>query len=145
MTPTDSPAATTPAHLAAANGGEAIVFSQPDRRFRGPAYNYIRASDRLPDYEQIADVEDPVCKVKLFIPGSRFTYYVCAITDYEGMLVLSGFCVSALGPDCDAFEDAGLLDIANARANGLPAERDLHFTPARVSEIKAAVEQGQMP
>jgi len=66
------------------NGSATITYSQPDHRFKGPAYNYIRASDQLPSYEQIADVRDPLCKVKLFLAASRFTYYVAAVTDYDG-------------------------------------------------------------
>jgi hypothetical protein len=136
------------ADSAAANGEAkplALTYSQPDSRFKGPAYNYIRASDRLPTYPQIADVGDPACKVKLFLPGSRFTYYICAVTDYAGTLVLSGFCVSALEPSYDGFEDANLQEIAATRLMGLPIERDLHFTPSPLSEIKAALERGQTP
>jgi hypothetical protein len=123
----------------------ALVYSQPDGRFTGPAYDYIRASDALPNYDGIAAIADPLCKVKLFLPGSRFTYYVCAVTDYGGMLVLSGFCMSPSDPRFDGFEDAGLEEIAKARVLALPIERDLHFTPMRVSAIEAAVTQGKTP
>ena len=43
--------------------------------------------------------------MKLFQPGSRWTYYVCAASEYEGIEgpVLTGYCVSPLGPDCDEF------------------------------------------
>ncbi len=122
-----------------------IVYSQSDGRFTGPAYDYIRASDALPNYDGIAETDDPLCKVKLFLPGSRFTYYVCAVTDYDKTLVLSGFCMSPLDPDYDGFEDASLEEIATTRVIGLPLERDLHFTPMRVSEIEAALARQQTP
>jgi hypothetical protein len=32
----------------------------------------------LPSYGEMADERDPLCRIKLFQPGSRFTYYVCA-------------------------------------------------------------------
>jgi hypothetical protein len=54
-----------------------LVFSQA-APFTGAAYEYLRADDALPSYREIADEQDPLCRVKLFQPGSRFTYYVCA-------------------------------------------------------------------
>jgi Protein of unknown function (DUF2958) len=122
-----------------------IVYSQPDRRFKGHAYNYIRAADRLPTYPEISDVADPLCKVKLFLPAGRFTYFVAAVTDYEGTLVLSGYGISALDPHFDGFEDASLEEIARARAGGLPVERDLHFTALTVKELEARIARGATP
>jgi hypothetical protein len=132
-------------NVATLNGGMTITYSQPDQRFRGPAYNYIRASDQLPTYEQIADVKDPLCKVKLFLAGSRFTYYVAAVTDYDGMYVLSGYCVSPLEPSYDAFEDASLQEIAGVRVGGIPLERDLHFHPLHLKALQALITGGRRP
>ena len=116
----------------------AMVFSQA-APFTGAAYDYLRANDALPTYREIAEDPDPLCRVKLFQPGSRWTYYVCAATEYEGIEgpVLTGYCVSPLGPDCDEFGDQGLAEIAAVRLRGLPPERDLHFEPMRVSEMVA--------
>jgi hypothetical protein len=77
--------------------------------------------------------------VKLFLPGSRWTYYVCAASAYEGVEgpVLTGFCPSPLGPDCDEFGDQPLAEIARVRVGGLPPERDLYFESGRLSEIEA--------
>jgi hypothetical protein len=118
----------------------AVVFSQA-APFTGAAYDYLRADDALPTYHEVADNEDPLCRIKLFQPGSRWTYYVCAATEYEGIdgPVLTGYCVSPLGPDCDEFGDQGLGEIAGVRVGGLPPERDLHFEPMRVSEVEAFV------
>jgi hypothetical protein len=132
-------------NVATLNEGTAITYSQPDHRFKGPAYNYIRASDQLPTYEQIADVVDPLCKVKLFLAASRFTYCVAAVTDYDGMLVLSGYCVSPLQPSYDAFEDASLQEIASVRVRGIPLERDLHFRPLRLRALQAQLASGRRP
>ena len=116
-----------------------LVFSRA-APFTGAAYEYLRADDALPSYRDIADEADPLCRVKLFHPGSRWTYYVCAATEYEGIEgpVLTG-CVSSLGPDCDEFGDQGLAEIAGVRLGGLPPERDLHFEPMRLSEVEAYV------
>jgi hypothetical protein len=132
-------------NLATLNRSATLTYSQPDQRFKGPAYNYIRTSDQLPTYEQIADVPDPLCKVKLFLAASRFTYYVAAVTDYDGTLVLSGYCVSPLQPSYDAFEDASLQEIAGVRARGIPLERDLHFRPLRLRALQALIAGGRRP
>lgn len=116
-----------------------IVYSNP---FSGkPAYKYLRASDKLPTYDELlkdlepsADPDDIVCKVKLFHPMSRMTYYVYAATDYSGQIILSGFMVSPLGPDCDEEGDVDIEELANLRP--LPVERDLHWKPKKFSDIR---------
>lgn len=121
-----------------------VVFTQPDRRFSGkPAYKYLRATDRLPSYDAMG--EDPMVKVKLFTSG-RYTLYVCAATDYgDGQIVVTGHVLSALGPDCDEFGDASMNELAALRARpfGLPVERDIHFTPMRLSELRAKLAKGE--
>lgn len=119
---------------------------QPDARFRGPAYDYLRASDDLPTYDQLpdADIDDWVCKVKLFLTGSRWTYFAAAATwygDYRVDPVLSGWVYSPLGPDGDEWGDTSLMEIMALRdpvAHLLPVERDLHFRPSTVRQIRAA-------
>ncbi len=54
-----------------------VVFGQA-APFTGPAYDYLRADDALPSYSEIADEADPLCRVKLFQPGSRVSYSVAA-------------------------------------------------------------------
>jgi Protein of unknown function (DUF2958) len=122
-----------------------LSYRQPDARFRGAAYEYVRVADRLPSYDQIAADDDPLCRVKLFLPGSRFTYYACALTDYDGMLVLSGYVLSPLDLHFDAFEDASIAEIAAVRVNGLPAERDLHFQPLRLRDLEGELKAGRIP
>lgn len=122
------------------------TYSQPDRRFRGPAYNYLRKSDKLPTYEQIADEGDPICRVKLFSPSGRYTYYVAAATNYEGQTspTLTGYVLSPLGPDADEWGDAPIGEMANVKGPfGLPIERDIHFKPMRLSEIQQALADGK--
>jgi hypothetical protein len=116
----------------------AMVFSQA-APFTGAAYDYLRADDALPTYREIADEHDPLSRVKLFPPGSRSTYYVCAVNEYEGIEepVLTGYCVSPLAPEHDEFDDQALAEVARVRVAGLPPERDLYFEPRRLSEIEA--------
>jgi hypothetical protein len=50
-----------------------VVFCQAVP-FTGAAYEYLRADDALPTYREIADEQDPLCRVKLFQPFSRWTF-----------------------------------------------------------------------
>jgi hypothetical protein len=117
-----------------------LVFSQA-APFSGAAYQYRRAGDALPSFRRIANEPDPLCRVKLFQPGSRWIYYVCAASEYEGVEapVLTGFCVSPLGPHCDELGDQPLAEITRVRVAGLPPERDLYFEPVRLSRVEAHV------
>jgi hypothetical protein len=117
-----------------------VVFSQA-APFTGAAYQYLRGDDALPAYREIADEHDRVCRVKLFQPFSRWTFYLVAATEYDGIVgpVVTGYCISPLGPDCDEFGDQALTEIAAVRVHGVPPERDLHFEPVRLSELEAHI------
>lgn len=101
-------------------------------------YRYITEADEIPTYPEIAQDADPVAKVRLFLPNTRFAYYAFALTEYGDMPVLSGYCVSPLGPDCDEEGDMGAAELLELRDPVLhmPVERDLDWTPRSLSEIK---------
>jgi len=121
-------------------------LNSPIPEFQGPAYDYILNADELPTYPELPDADDEmVCKVKLFVPASRWTYYVVAITDYDGTPVMTGFCLSPHGNDCDEFGDQSLDEMAGVRVLGLPPERDLYFEPKSLREIRSAIADGQTP
>jgi|NGEPerStandDraft_6_1074524.scaffolds.fasta_scaffold221711_2 hypothetical protein len=102
------------------------------RAFAGDAYIYVRAGE-LPAIDDA--VADPLCKVKLFHPFTRFTYYAYALTEYPGAgPVLTGL-VTGLGED--EVGDTALRDIAELRVAHLPPERDLHWHPAPLSQVSA--------
>lgn len=108
------------------------AYQHPDRRFRGPAYRYLRPEDRLPAYDDLPGSERVIAKVRLFHPFSRLVYYVVAVTDYSGQLVLSGFQIGPLPGS--SFGDSSMEELATVRSP-LPIERDLDFEPRRLSEI----------
>lgn len=123
-----------------------MEFRNPDPRFTGPAYHYLRDSDELPTQQECWREEYPLVRVKLFHTASRWTYYAYAATVYEGIdgPVLSGYCVSALGPDCDEMGDQGLLELCQPLGPfGLPVERDLSFRPIKLDTLLERLRAGQ--
>jgi hypothetical protein len=116
-----------------------VLFSQ-SAPFSGPAYQYLRADDALPSHREIADQADPLCRVKLFQPGSRWTYYVCAATERRHRRAGADRLLRLPArAHCDEFGSLALAEIAALRVRGLPPERDLHFAPAWLSVVEAHV------
>ena len=75
---------------------------------------------------------DAIAHGKFFSAFGRYTFY---ITEFDGEDTLFGYCVSALGPDCDEWGYASLRELAEARFGPAPAiERDCHYDPAPVKE-----------
>lgn len=104
-------------------------------------YRYITDQDEISTYPEIKQDEDPVAKVRLFLPNTRFAYYAFALTEYDDMQVLTGYCVSPLGPDCDEEGDMAVAELLGLRDPLLhmPVERDLDWTPRPLSEIKEII------
>jgi hypothetical protein len=48
--------------------------------------------------------------VKLFFPGGRYTLYVTEGEDLGDDVNLFGYCISALGPDCDEWGYSSLAE-----------------------------------
>lgn len=75
--------------------------------------------------------------VKYFFPSGRYTLYVTeAEFDAEDTL-LYGYCISALGPDCDEWGYASLEELRTLRVRSLTIERDLHFPIAAQTVAEA--------
>ena len=89
---------------------------------------------RLPAMRATEMIEDPVAHVRFFF-GGRGAFYATEYDHATGEMF--GFMVSVLGPDCD---ELGYLTLRELQATqGMlfgGAERDLHFTPAPLSEIR---------
>lgn len=97
--------------------------------WKGPAYHYIRESDRLPSTAEAIEQADPLLRVKLFggpgtwwiagfDPETRIAYGVAEIQERE-------------------VGDFDLDEIVELRIKpwGLPVERDLHWRPTRLSVV----------
>lgn len=95
---------------------------------RGPAYRYIRASDKLP---RVADCETPtMARVKLFDPTGSWTWYISA---YDPDTRLAFGLVDGFEKEYGAFYMPELVDFRGRFR--LPLERDLHWTPTPMAEI----------
>ena len=117
--------------------GGRVLSPLPGPPFRGPAYEYIRADDRVPPLgAQGGCGDEAIAHVKLFVPGSRWTLFICEHDPAEALVF--GWVVSPLGPDCDEWGYASLHEIARVRVPlGQPPERDLDFAPKPVREARA--------
>ncbi len=86
---------------------------------------------------EIVPTDEKVAVAKFFDPCGRYTYYVVeGEKTEEGDFEFFGYCISPLGPDCDEWGYASLNELAGVRNRfGLGIERDLHFTPTKISEL----------
>jgi hypothetical protein len=78
--------------------------------------------------------------VKFFFPAGRYTFYVTEARAEGEDWDFFGYCVSALGPDCDEWGYAALSELQSVNVRGLTVERDLHLPHATrtVAELLAA-------
>lgn len=86
----------------------------------------------LPKWRKTANVDDPEANVKLFLPGTRWTWYV---VEFDGEDSIFGLVVGD-------FVEAGYFSLAELESIrtpffGTPVERDLHFKPMPLSKLRA--------
>lgn len=104
-----------------------------------PAYRYIRKADRLPGTAAARAETDPMVLVKLFNPTGRGTWYVCG---YDADTRIAFGAADIHEHEVGDFGMAELVELrAGLNVNGrrigaLPIERDLYFTPCRLSEAR---------
>lgn len=97
-----------------------------DKKFKGPAYNWVREADKLPPTGSGATV----AKVKLFDPTGAWTWFISEFDPETGEAfgVVHGF-EKELGY-------FSLNELAGIKgAFGLPIERDLYFDPTPLEEL----------
>jgi Protein of unknown function (DUF2958) len=85
----------------------------------------------LPPLYSQENAADPVAVIKFFDPCGRYTFFVLeGRREPDGDLLLFGFCVSPLGPDCDELGYVTLRQLESVRGPlGLGIERDIYFKP----------------
>ena len=87
----------------------------------------------IPNLYSTEDEKDPICHIKLFTPDANWTWYITEFS-IEDNDTCFGYVVG-LERELGYFS---LSEIEAVRGQlGLPVERDLGFTPTRLSEVKS--------
>lgn len=101
-----------------------------------PGHNLMPKAVRAklpPLYANEEKGEDAVAQVKYFTPDSSWTWY---ITEYDGVDTMFGL-VDGLEPELGYIS---LSELAAAKGpRGLPIERDLHWKPKTIREIREEI------
>ena len=98
-----------------------------------PCYRYIRTSDKLPTYDELADIGNKaVAKVKLFDPTGSWTWYVVA---YDPKTRTAWGLVDGFEKEWGPFSMEELIAVRGRF--GLPIERDLYWEPRPLSALGA--------
>jgi len=86
----------------------------------------------IPDLYSTENQQDPICHIKLFTPDANWTWYITELS-IEDRDTCFGYVVG-LESELGYFS---LSEIEAVRGNlGLFVERDLGFTPTKLSEVK---------
>jgi|HubBroStandDraft_6_1064221.scaffolds.fasta_scaffold73295_1 hypothetical protein len=108
----------------------AVEFSTFQNR---PAYNYIRASDKLPTYDAIGyDTPSTAieCRVRLFNPTGIGTWWIAA---YDSDTRIAWGVAQLHEREVGSFSMEELSEFRGLF--GLPIERDLYYTPTSLHDI----------
>ena len=106
---------------------------EPKPEVKHPAHNLLPQEIRkqLPAlYSTDSQGMDAEASVKYFIPGTGWTFYA---TEFDGEETFFGL-VIGLEAELGYFTLSDLQDVRGAF--GLPVERDLHFKPTTLGELK---------
>ena len=88
----------------------------------------------IPDLYSTEEVNDPICKVKLFTPDADWTWFIIELSKSDDSTCF-GY-VNGLEDELGYFS---LDEIGFVRGSlGLPVERDLFYESTRLSLIKEA-------
>ena len=111
----------------------ATILGQTRATFKSAAYQYIRTTDKLPSTDEANAQEDPLCRVKLFNPSGAGTWYIA------GFDPATGLCFGVADIHEAEMGDFDINELIAVRGLfGLPIERDLFWSPARVSALLRA-------
>jgi hypothetical protein len=99
---------------------------------RRPCYRYVRKSDKLPTYAELADTgfDDIVCTVKLFNPTGAGTWWLAS---FDSDTHIAWGVAEIVEREVGSFDMDEL--VAFRGRMGLPIERDLHYRPQTIAAI----------
>jgi hypothetical protein len=114
------------------------IAGQTRKPWTTPAYHYIRSTDKLPSTDAAYADDDPLCRVKLFNPTGAGTWFIAGFDPETGLCFgVADLFERELG-DFDLnelIEIRGPVCLAGREIGRLPIERDLHWSPQRVSAL----------
>lgn len=91
----------------------------------------IPKEHNIPKLYAAEESKDPICHIKLFTPDSSWSWYIIEMDAVED--ICFGY-VIGMEAELGYFSLKELSQVKGAF--GLPVERDLYFTPTKLSEIK---------
>jgi hypothetical protein len=94
-----------------------------------PAYRYLTSEDNIPSTQVACDDPAPIARVKLFDPGSSWTWYIAG---YDPETRIAWGLVDGLEQEYGSVDMAELVAIRSRF--GLPIERDLYWQPRPLTE-----------
>lgn len=120
-----------------------VGWDDPMTQAKEAQMNYVEAEHKrieaavvnLPPLYSQENEDDPVAQVKLFLPGTRWSWHLLEYDPEERL----GFCwvQSGLGADCDELGYVALDELLALRgALGLRVELDRYYTPKALSALK---------
>jgi len=116
-------------------GRECRLFSQEKER-QGIELLPNELREQLPPLYSQEHEDDPLVICKFFTPDSNWTWYA---SEFDGDDLFSGWVVG-FEQELGYFR---LSELRTARGPcGLPIERDIHFSPLRLSQVKTYHELG---
>ncbi len=106
------------------------------------AYDFVPAhlASKIPPLYGTEKIKDPTVWLKWFTPDSNYTFF---LTEYDPEERLCFGLVVGLETELGYFS---LNELEETRGPlGLRLERDLHFTPKPLSEVRKALDEGRTP
>jgi len=88
---------------------------------------------KLPSIEEVKASDDPVVQVKFFHPLANWTWFAAGYTDSHFWGLVDG-----------DFLEVGLIsleELKSVKLLGLGIERDLHFEPKPMSELRQEIKE----
>ncbi len=95
----------------------------------------VASENKIPMLYEAEEVKDPIVHAKFFVPWGSWTWYA---TEYDGEDLCFGL-VDGHEVELGYFSLAEMEEIEGP--GGLKIERDLHFTPKPLSEVRAQLDK----
>jgi hypothetical protein len=107
---------------------------QPDLEaspyLRGFAYRYIRASDHIPTFSQLADDDTDIAHVKLFALETSWSWYIASYDPDDRT------CFGYVRGHESELGSFSMEELTQYRGRfGLPLERDIHYKPKTLAAL----------